>query len=136
MDHRFHPDKNIGLDTTEMMKIINEAKDGLEDKLRDIDTSREEECVRAAEDEFSIPSDDNLDSESSDTSSEPALSSSKASTLPAKHTNDNEETTLKKTHPRQWTLKKESFRNNQEVIFQVLRQCKLLTFIHIAFKMD
>ena len=33
MAHRFHPDKNIGLDTTEMMKMINEAKDGLEDQL-------------------------------------------------------------------------------------------------------
>ena len=28
MDRRFHPDKNIGLDTTEMMKMINEAKNG------------------------------------------------------------------------------------------------------------
>ena len=27
MARRFHPDKNIGLDTTEMMKMINEAKD-------------------------------------------------------------------------------------------------------------
>ena len=32
--HRFHPDKNIGLDTTEMIKMINEAKFGLEDQLR------------------------------------------------------------------------------------------------------
>ena len=39
---RFHPDKNIGLDTTEMMKMINEAKDGLEDTLRTNDASREE----------------------------------------------------------------------------------------------
>ena len=37
----FHPDKNIGLDTTEMMKMINEAKDGLEDTLRTNDASRE-----------------------------------------------------------------------------------------------
>ena len=41
MARRFHPDKNIGLDTTEMMKIINEAKDGLEDQLRTNDASRE-----------------------------------------------------------------------------------------------
>ena len=33
MARRFHPDKKIGLDTTEMMKMINEAKDGLEDQL-------------------------------------------------------------------------------------------------------
>ena len=45
---RFHPDKNIGLDTTEMMKMINEAKDGLEDTLRTNDASRKEERVRAA----------------------------------------------------------------------------------------
>ena len=49
MARRFHPDKNIGLDTTEMMKMINESKDGLEDTLRTNDTSREEESVRAAE---------------------------------------------------------------------------------------
>ena len=96
MAHRFHPDKNIGLETTEMMKMINEAKDGLEDTLRTNDASREEECVRAAEDEISIPYDHNSDLELSDTSSEPVTSSSKESTLPDKHTNDNEETTLKK----------------------------------------
>ena len=47
MARRFHPDKNIGLDTTERMKMINEAKDGLEDTLRTNDASREEERVRA-----------------------------------------------------------------------------------------
>ena len=30
----FHPDRNFGLDTTEMMKMINEANEGLEDELR------------------------------------------------------------------------------------------------------
>ena len=30
----FHPDKNIGLDTTEMMKMINKAEYVLEDQLR------------------------------------------------------------------------------------------------------
>ena len=80
--------------------MINEAKYGLEYQLRTNDASREEERVRAAEYEISIPSDHNYDLESSDTSSEPASSSSKESTLPAKHTNDNEETPLKKNHPR------------------------------------
>ena len=42
MDCRFHPDKNIGLDTTEMMKMINEARDGLEDTIRTNYASREE----------------------------------------------------------------------------------------------
>ena len=91
---RFYPDKNIGLDTTEMMKMINEAKYGLEDQLRNNDASREEERFRAAEDEISIPYYHNYDLESSDTSSEPASSSSKESTSQAKHTNDNEETPL------------------------------------------
>ena len=40
MARRFHPDKNIGLETTEMMKIINKDKDGLEDTLRTNDASR------------------------------------------------------------------------------------------------
>ena len=100
MARRFHPENNIGLDTTEMIKIINEAKDGLADTLRTNYAIIEEERVQAAEDPISISSDDNSDSETSDTSSEPATSSSKASTLSAKHTNDNEETPLKKNHPR------------------------------------
>ena len=103
MARRFHPDKNNGLDTTEMMKMINEAKEGWEDQMRSNDASREQERVRAAEDEISIPS----ISESSDTSSKPASSSSKESILPAKPTNDNEETPLKKTYPRPWTSIKE-----------------------------
>ena len=40
MAHRFHPDRNFELDATEMMKIINEAKEGLEDQLRTNDASR------------------------------------------------------------------------------------------------
>ena len=42
---RFHPDKNIGLDTLEMMIMINKAKFGLQDQLRTNDTIREEERV-------------------------------------------------------------------------------------------
>ena len=86
MARRFHPDKNIGLDTTKMMTMINTAKDGLLDLLRDNDQIREEENVQAAEDEESIPSDHNSDSESSRTSSEPASS-----------------------HPRPWTSKTRIF---------------------------
>ena len=96
---QFHPDKNIGLDTSKTLSMINKAQDGFEDTLSTNDASREEERVRAAEDEISIP----YDSESSNISSEPASSSSKESTLPAKHTNNNEETPLKKNHPRPWT---------------------------------
>ena len=91
MARRFHPDKNIGIDTSEMMKMINKAKFGLQDQLRTNDASREEERARATEDVISIPSDHNSDSESSGTSSKPASSSSKESTLSAKHTDDNEE---------------------------------------------
>ena len=79
----FYPDNNYGVDTNEMMTMINTAKDGLLDLLRDNDQVREEENVQASEDEESIPSDHNSDSESSHTSSEPASS-----------------------HPRPWTSKK------------------------------
>ena len=62
VDRRFHPDKNIGLDTTKMMKMINTAKFWLLDLLRDNDQIREEENVQAAEYEESIPSDHNSES--------------------------------------------------------------------------
>ena len=67
----------------------------MQDQLRKNDALREEEHVQASEDEILIPSDHSSDSESSSTSSEPASSSSKESTLPANHTDDNEETPLK-----------------------------------------
>ena len=95
----FHPDSNFGFDTAEMMKMINTAKDGLQYQLCKNDACREEERVQGAEDDISIPSDHNYDSESSDTSSKPASSSSKESTLPAKPTDDNKETPLIKSHP-------------------------------------
>ena len=123
MARRFHPDKNIGLDTTEMTKITKESKDGLEETLRTNDEIREEEQIQAAEEEISISSDHKPDSESSDTSSKPAKSSSKESTLPAKHTNDNEETPLKKPFL-DHGYQKRSFRNNQGFIFQVWRRQK------------
>ena len=82
MAHRFHPDNNYGFHTIEMMTMINTAKDVLQYQLRENDQVREEKNVLAAEDESSIPSDHNSDSESSDTSSEPASS-----------------------HPRPWTPK-------------------------------
>ena len=69
MAHRFHPDNNYGFHTAEIMKMINTAKDGLQDQLRENDWVRSEENFQAAEDESSIPSDNNSDSESSGTSS-------------------------------------------------------------------
>ena len=74
MARRFHPEKNIGLDTTKMTTMINTAKFGFLDLLRDKYQMREEENVQAAEDEESIPSDHYSESESSRTSSEPASS--------------------------------------------------------------
>ena len=82
MARRFHPDNNYGYHTTEMMTMINTAKDGLQDQLRENDQVREEENVQAAENESSVPSDHNSYSESRGTSSEPASS-----------------------HPRPWTKK-------------------------------
>ena len=84
MARRFHPGNSYGFDTTEMMTMINTAKDGLPDRMRENDWVREEENVQAAEVVESIPSDHNSDSESSGTSSEAASS-----------------------HPRPWTSKKE-----------------------------
>ena len=72
IDRRFRPDNNNGFDTTEMMKMINTAKEGLQDQLRKNDEFRGKERVQAAEDEISIPSDHNYDSKSSGTSSKPA----------------------------------------------------------------
>ena len=62
MARRFHPDNNYGFDTTDMMTMINTARYGLQDQLRENDALREEEHVQASEDESSIPSDHNHDS--------------------------------------------------------------------------
>ena len=62
MDRRFHPDNNYGYHTTEMMTMINTAKDGFQNQLRENYRVREEENVQAAEDVESIPSDHNYDS--------------------------------------------------------------------------
>ena len=70
----FPPGNNYGFDTTEMMTMINTAKDRLLDRLRENDRVREEENFQAAEDVESIPSDHNSDSESSRTSSKPESS--------------------------------------------------------------
>ena len=40
MSLRFHPDKNIHEDTSKMMGMINEAKEGLKITLRNNDTNR------------------------------------------------------------------------------------------------
>ena len=95
MARRFHPDNNYGFDTTEMMTMINTARYGLQYRLRENDRVREEENVQAAENESSIPSDHNSNSESSDTSSEPASS-----------------------HPRPWTSKTKVLKN-LEVTYHV-----------------
>ena len=95
MSLRFHPDKNIHEDASKVMQMINEAKEVLEDTLRSNDAIREEERVHMAEETIILLSDDNSDSETSEISSEPATSSNKASTFPAKHNSDNGETPLK-----------------------------------------
>ena len=43
MARRFHPDNNYGFDTSEMMTMINMAKEELQDQLRKNDAVREEE---------------------------------------------------------------------------------------------
>ena len=76
-----------------MMTMINTAKFGLLDLLRDNDQIREEENVQAAEDEESIPSDHYSESESSRTLSEPASS-----------------------HPRPWTSKTKVLKKSRSYI--------------------
>ena len=48
MNCRFHPDSNFGFDTSEIMKMINTAKDGLQYQLRKNDACREEERVQSS----------------------------------------------------------------------------------------
>ena len=50
MAHKFHPDNNYGFDTTEMMTMINTAKEGLQDQLRKNYAVKEEERELVAED--------------------------------------------------------------------------------------
>ena len=50
MARRFHPDNNYWFDTTEMMTMINMAKEGLQDQLHKNDAVREKERYLAAED--------------------------------------------------------------------------------------
>ena len=76
-----------------MTTMINKAKDGLLDRLLGNDQVREEENVQAEEDEESIPSDHNYDSESSRTSSKPASS-----------------------HPRPWTSKTKVLKKSRSYI--------------------
>ena len=56
------------------MTMINTARVGLQYQLHENDALKEEEHVQAAEDESSIPSYHNPDSESRGTSSKPASS--------------------------------------------------------------
>ena len=74
MARRFHPGNIYGFYTTEIMTMINKAKDGLQDQLRKNDQRREEKHVQSAEYDSSIPSDHNPYSGSSSTSSEPVSS--------------------------------------------------------------
>ena len=48
MARRFHPDHNYGFDTTEMMIMINTAKEGLQYQLRKNDALKKEERDQAA----------------------------------------------------------------------------------------
>ena len=105
MSLQFHPDENIHEDASNIMGMVNEAKEGFKITLRNNDAIREEERVRMSEERIIILSDDNSDSDTSEISSEPGTSSNKASTFPAKHNSDNEETPLKKNHPQPWTSK-------------------------------
>ena len=81
---RFQPDKNIDVDTSKMIGMINEAKEGLKITIRNNYAIREEARVSMAEEAVTLSSDDNSDSETSE------------------HNSDNEETPLKKNPC--WTM--------------------------------
>ena len=98
--------------------MINEAKDGMKNTLHTNEAIRKEERVFAEEDTNTLSFDENYDSETRDTSYEPATPSSKASTLPAKHNIDNEETSLKKTNPGPWTSKQECLEKIRKLYFK------------------
>ena len=119
MDLRFHPDKNWHSQVTEVMKIINEAKEKLEitlchnDDIREeerfcMDAMREEERVCMAQNDIIISCDDKYYSGRRQIPSKPVTSSNKSSTYPAKHKSDNEETPVKKTHQGSFTSKQET----------------------------
>ena len=107
MSLRFHPDKNIHKDASKVMRMINEAKEGIKTTLRNNDAIIEEEHVRMSEETITLLSDDNSDSETSKISSKPSTSSNKASTFTDEHNSGNEETPLKKNYAGPWTSKKE-----------------------------
>ena len=107
MTRIFHPDKNYGYHTTETMTMINTARYGLQDRLRENDRVREEKNVQAAENESSIPSDHNSDSESSGTSSEPASS-----------------------HPRPWTSKEKVKKTPRSYISGVMASITLNSYTY------
>ena len=58
----FNLDKNIHEDASNVMQMINEAKDGLENTLRNNDGIREEERVCMEEETIILSYDDNSDS--------------------------------------------------------------------------
>ena len=63
-----------------------------------MDAMRGGERVRMAQNTIIILSNDESDSGRQEMPSKPVTSSNKASTFPAEHKSDNEETPLKKTH--------------------------------------
>ena len=71
---RFHPDKNQHSQVSDVMQMMNKAKEELENTLRHIVAMREEERVRMAHNTIIISSeplslDDSLETSSADSSS-------------------------------------------------------------------
>ena len=111
---QFHPDKNQHQKCTDVMKIINEAKEELEKALRNnysireeervcMDVMSEKEHISMAQNTIIISSDSSYSYDSLETSSDdsydsgrrqiptkPVISYNKSSTFPAKHNSNNE----------------------------------------------
>ena len=93
---QFHPDKNQHPQVSDVMKMINEAKEELENTLRHndsiseeervrIDAMRKEERVRMAQNTIIIWSGEKSDSVRRQIPSKPLTSSNNSSTFTAKH---------------------------------------------------
>ena len=121
---RFHPDKKKHSQASDVMLMINAAKEELEDTLRYNDAMRGKERVHMAQNYIEISSDsssssssddlletsydESYDSGTSQKPTKPVTSSNKLSTFLAKHKSGNEETPLKQPHQDAFNLKQET----------------------------
>ena len=137
--------KNQHSQFSDVMQMINEAREELEDTLChnyemreeervQMDAMREEECVHMAQNTI-ITLDNSLETSSDDSSdsgrrkipTKPVTLFNKPSTFTAKQKSDNEETLFKQTHQDAFTSKKETL----ERIKRLHIKCDFLYIEHL-----